>query len=517
MPQSEQQRQKAYTDAGLSYTPAPINSTTINPSSSLQYQTANETPIFPVAGLDANAPTAPLTATQPEQQANDISAQIQQLNDRIVGQSDFRAQEEAKQGIPALNQTQTDLTSRLKALQNEALAIPLQLQQNTQGRGVTAGGLQPHQTAALRNNAIQALSTSSLLEASRGNLVTAQEMVDRAVAQRFDPIKEEIAAKTANLDLILKSPAYSLADKNRAQAQKDAQDIKTRLIAKQEQNATTAQTLAAAALRLNPNDPHVALAANQVLKLDPNDPQYLEKAFALVGQFQQDPTAVQEALVNLKLQQEELANAPLNRQIKQAQLAGQNLSNSKTKAEINAINSPSSLRTSDGKPLNATQASALGYAQRVSTASQIIDGLASQASDTSNLGSAFGKWTPNALKSADQQKIDQATNNFVTAVLRKESGAAISESEYATAKATYIPQYGDSAAVLAQKAQARSQAYQNLITEAGSPNVPATSTANDQYAQYRTQVPSGQILIQRNGQIGAIPQSEFNAKTDKKL
>lgn len=40
---------------------------------------------------------------------------------------------------------------------------------------------------------------------------------------------------------------------------------------------------------------------------------------------------------------------------------------------------------------------------------------------------------------------------------------------------------------------------------------------NDQYASYRSQVPTGQILINRSGQIGHIPPNEYNAKTDTKL
>jgi hypothetical protein len=39
----------------------------------------------------------------------------------------------------------------------------------------------------------------------------------------------------------------------------------------------------------------------------------------------------------------------------------------------------------------------------------------------------------------------------------------------------------------------------------------------DQYASYRAQLKAGEILIQRNGEIGAIKSSECNPKTDAKL
>lgn len=45
----------------------------------------------------------------------------------------------------------------------------------------------------------------------------------------------------------------------------------------------------------------------------------------------------------------------------------------------------------------------------------------------------------------------------------------------------------------------------------------AFKASGDQYAELRTQVKSNEILIERNGQIGAIPVGEFNPSTDKKL
>ncbi len=145
--------------------------------------------------------------------------EIQDLNNQDVGQSAYRTQQEAAQNIPGLQKTQTELQARLTTLANEEKAIPLQLQQESIGRGRTAGGLAPIQTAALRNNAIQSLSVGSLLEASRGNLTLAQDLVDRAVKAKFDPIEEQIRVKTANLNLLLKDPTLTLEEKNRAEAQ----------------------------------------------------------------------------------------------------------------------------------------------------------------------------------------------------------------------------------------------------------------------------------------------------------
>src|SRR3990167_3584310 len=141
-------------------------------------------------------------------------------------------------------QTQSDLIKRLQALQNEALAIPLQLQEQFAGRGVTVGGLAPIQAGALRQNAIQSLGVSALLEASRGNITLAQDQVARAVNAKYDPLGAEQKAKLANLDLIVKDPATTLADKNRAIALQTIENKKTADLAFAKKNEEGAKTKA---------------------------------------------------------------------------------------------------------------------------------------------------------------------------------------------------------------------------------------------------------------------------------
>jgi hypothetical protein len=69
--------------------------------------------------------------------------------------------------------------------------------------------------------------------------------------------------------------------------------------------------------------------------------------------------------------------------------------------------------------------------------------------------------------SEDQQKTVQARVNFVTAVLRKESGASISPTEFATAEKNYFPAPGDSQAIVKQKQQARELAIKAMKAQAG--------------------------------------------------
>jgi hypothetical protein len=76
---------------------------------------------------------------------------------------------------------------------------------------------------------------------------------------------------------------------------------------------------------------------------------------------------------------------------------------------------------------------------------------------------------PGALggPNAAQQATDQARRNFVTAVLRKESGAVISASEFANEAQKYFPQPGDAPSVIKQKQDARELAIKALETQAG--------------------------------------------------
>lgn len=198
-----------------------ITSESLAEQPSADFQTFEEPPVdasSAFSSLDFSSSTqAPQETLGPEGER--IQSEINNLiglNEQTLGESAFRTAQEDQFGLPGMMQQQQELSARLGALKNEALAIPLQLQQDVAGRGVTKGGLRPIETGKLRNNAIQALTTSSLLEATRGNIGLATQMIDRAVAAKFDPIKEQIRVKQQNIELIKNSPAFNLEQKNKA-------------------------------------------------------------------------------------------------------------------------------------------------------------------------------------------------------------------------------------------------------------------------------------------------------------
>jgi hypothetical protein len=75
-------------------------------------------------------------------------------------------------------------------------------------------------------------------------------------------------------------------------------------------------------------------------------------------------------------------------------------------------------------------------------------------------------WKPNAVKSSARQKFEQSARQFVNAVLRRESGATITDPEFINKYAELIPEGGDRAGVIEQKKAARDAAILT-IAEAG--------------------------------------------------
>lgn len=78
----------------------------------------------------------------------------------------------------------------------------------------------------------------------------------------------------------------------------------------------------------------------------------------------------------------------------------------------------------------------------------------------------------NWTRSPDQQSVSQARRDFINAVLRRESGAVISPSEFANAERQYFPQVGDSPQVIRQKQANRRAAIEGMKADFGEAYMP---------------------------------------------
>jgi len=129
------------------------------------------------------------------------------------------------------------------------------------------------------------------------------------------------------------------------------------------------------------------------------------------------------------------------------------------------------------KPLTESQGKASLFASRMDKANQIMTGLNNSGTKNTSaiksalesvplIGGALGT-AGNFAASDPQQRLEQSQRDFVNAVLRQESGAAISSSEFESAQKQYFPQRGDSDATIAQKAANRATAIQGMALQSG--------------------------------------------------
>jgi len=115
-----------------------------------------------------------------------------------------------------------------------------------------------------------------------------------------------------------------------------------------------------------------------------------------------------------------------------------------------------------------SQRKAANYALQVDQSQKVFDDLQNRGVYFTSSSDRLEKNFLNEMKSEDRQKFEQATANFIQTYLRDVSGATIKGEEIVLDTTRFIPQPGDDAAMVAQKAANR-RAYQaGLQAQAGS-------------------------------------------------
>lgn len=252
----------------------------------------------------ANQPTAA------EQQQGTYENRFLSAINQLSGKESAQYEAEKNAGLPAFQQQLTDINGQLTTLQNEAKAIPLRLQEQAQGRGITAGGLQPIQTAELRRNAINALSLSSVAQALQGNISLAQQQADRAVEVQFAPIEREIAYLREAMTINEKRMGRE--DQKRQRQLDIVLNERERMLANAKENQKIIIGWAAEALKLG-NAP--SLIINKALAS--KDPR---QALAILAPYMSDPMEKEAALLDLDFKREQIKNAQYNRYLQGEEL-----------------------------------------------------------------------------------------------------------------------------------------------------------------------------------------------------
>lgn len=123
------------------------------------------------------------------------------------------------------------------------------------------------------------------------------------------------------------------------------------------------------------------------------------------------------------------------------------------------------------KELNEAQAKDNGYGSRMMEADAIIKSLQGKYSPTAVNAriAAQNSVVPgagivaNLIQSEEGQQVEQAQRDFINAILRRESGAAIAQGEFDNARQQYFPQPNDKAGTLEQKARNRKIAIEGVF------------------------------------------------------
>jgi hypothetical protein len=145
-----------------------------------------------------------------------------------------------------------------------------------------------------------------------------------------------------------------------------------------------------------------------------------------------------------------------------------------------APNAPAPVRfgpKSTAENLTEAQGKATGFALRAKEASDILDVVGKDGKVQPGVLKRVGESVPlvgeglgtllNVTQTPQQQQVEQAQRNFLNAILRQESGAAINQSEFDNGKKQYFPQPGDSKEVIEQKRLNRENVVKSLQVAAG--------------------------------------------------
>lgn len=291
----------------------------VNPLSPADYEKTLNKNVISSANLENVAPTNFLTYSDTPVNIADIrpvdvstkptpeTDKAQNLSDEIIKQREFLLGESAdvskereKAGLVTLRSQESDLKDRLNTLINQSLAIPLQIQQESVGQGVSIGGAAPIEAARRRENAIDVLTTNSLLSSVQSSITKATEYADRAVAAKYDPIKERLAVLEKNLETIIASPNYTKEEKQTAADELARKNEQERKVAQEQANYENALAMANAAVSFYSDNPEANIAAQRALKLDPKSPTYNADIYNLLAKYQKDPTAALISLADLE-------------------------------------------------------------------------------------------------------------------------------------------------------------------------------------------------------------------------
>ncbi len=133
---------------------------------------------------------------------------------------------------------------------------------------------------------------------------------------------------------------------------------------------------------------------------------------------------------------------------------------------LNKVKEQALLNKQSQEPeLSEAQSKSRIFGSRMAQSEEDFTSLIGTFDPTTSGSATSSTLLPEALQSEERQQFRQAKRNFLNAVLRKESGAKISEEEIETGELQYFPKFGDAPKVVAQKARNRKLVTDLMLQE----------------------------------------------------
>jgi hypothetical protein len=396
------------------------------------------TPATPLSTPSVSTiPVTEPTAESTKEPINPFIKSIEDLQIDILGKESEKAAQIGT-ATGGFREQLLDVNKQLRAQQLQAMKD----EETALQRGETLGFASGEAARVARNNAFETFRLSSLSEALQGNITFAESQAEKAINVKY--AEKEKQLRIARQNLIDNYDSLTPAQKKRADATLLAIDKEDAFVKQEKADQKEAQLKTLE---------YVGVADTKTLDQMSKATSALEvaqiaqsKGLTLKQNTFEQRLDPQGNLIELELD-------PQGRVIKQRVI-------SKKEIVDGGVDGGKEV-----KPPTSAQRLAAGYAARLTDSNKIITEIGSKFT---GFISRLGARLPQGLKTDDRQRFEQAQRNFINAVLRRESGAAIAESEFESARLQYFPQPGDSSAVLTQKRQNRELVARAMQLEAGS-------------------------------------------------
>ncbi len=396
-----------------------------------------------------NADGTPKNAQQIQtDQSNTNLAYLRSIMEAPPSSADAYRKAQEETGILKKQQLVSDLSGKLDTITAAAEANKLRV--TGQGRGIPEAIIGGQQAQIAREAAIEALPVAAQLNGAQGNL----QMAEQNLNTLFKIYSDDATNKYNQKQKVNEAFFSILTGQQKAQLDK-IEKAETRAYNEQQNDLQYARQLAGKAFENNQGT-----LGSQIAALNPTSVTYKTDIAKLSAKIYDPSKALDNALKTAQIDNAKAQLRKTNQEIANGELPG------------------------GGKPPTDTQIQNAGYADRISQANSIIDQKASTFAKMkyTDFKLADSKsQLANTLLSADVRQASQAMRNFITAKLRKESGAAIAPSEFDDARLQYFPSLGDDTQTLANKKALRDSVLNNLIQGSGTAYTQSSSNLTDNY------------------------------------